>query len=80
MCRVLWMQLWAGGSRDHLLGSVAPALCHSSLLHQLFVHLLPAPAAAAYDLLLREDTAGSASGPTGDTAHMTFDLCVMFDV
>lgn len=75
-------QLWARGPRHHLLSSVAPALGHSSLLHQLFVHLLPAPAAAAHDLLLREDPAGSASsGEAGElTAHVTFDLCVMCDV
>lgn len=72
-------QLWARGPRHHLLSSVAPALGHSSLLHQLFVHLLPARAAAAHDLLLREDPAGSASsGDAGElTAHVTFDLCVM---
>lgn len=55
-------QLRAGGSRHHLLGPVAPALGHISLLHQLFVHLLPAPAAAAHVLLLREDPADCASG------------------
>lgn len=60
-------QLRAGGSRHHLLGPVAPALGHSSLLHQLLVHLLPAAAAAAHVLLLWEDPAGRTSG--GETGE-----------
>lgn len=59
-------QLRAGGSWHHLLRPVAPALAHSTLLHQLFVHLLPAAAAAAHDLLLREDPAGCAIGGETD--------------
>lgn len=75
-------QLWARRPRHHLLSSVAPTLDLRSLLHQLFVHLLPAPTTAGRDLLLREDSAGSASsGEAGElTANMTFDLCVMRDV
>lgn len=75
-------QLWTRGPRHHLLSSVAPAFCHSSLLHQLFVRLLPAPAAAAHDLLLREDPADSASGvEAGEvTAPVTFNLSLMCDL
>lgn len=71
------VQLRAGGSRHHLLGPVAAAVCRSSLLHQLFVRVLPAPAAAAHDLLLWEDPAGSASGGTAGERPLTFDLCLM---
>lgn len=62
-------QLRAGGSRDHLLSRVASALSRSSLLHQLFVHLLPASATVAHVLLLREDLAGCARG--GETGEHT---------
>lgn len=62
-------QLWAGGSRHHLLRSVAPALHRSALLHRLFVRLLPAAAALAHALLLWEDLVGRASGrKTGEHA------------
>jgi len=64
------LQLRAGGSRHHLLRSVAPALHRSSLLHQLFVHLLSAAATAAHVLLLREDLVGCACvGKTGEHAE-----------
>lgn len=62
-------QLRAGGSRHHLFGPVAPALGHGSLLRQLPVHLLPAAAAPAHGLLLREDPAGSASGGEAGEQH-----------
>lgn len=75
-------QLWTRRPRHHLLSSVAPAFCRSSLLHQLFVRLLPSPAAAAHDLLLREDLADSASsGEAGElTAHVPFNLSLMCDL
>lgn len=73
-------QLRTGGPRHHLLSSVAPPFSYSSLLHQLFVHLLPPPAADAYDLLLREDPAGAASCvEAGELmAGITFN-CIMSD-
>lgn len=79
MCCVIMVQLWARGARHHLLSSVAPTLDLGSLLHQLPVHLLPAPTTAAHDLLLREDSTGSASsGEAGElTANMTLDCCVV---
>lgn len=72
-------QLRPRGARHHLLSSVAQTLDFGSLLHQLPVHLLPAPTTAAHDLLLREDSAGSASsGEAGElTANTTFDRCVV---
>lgn len=54
---VVW-QLWARGPWYHLLNPVATAHSHSSLLHQLFVLLLPPPSTAAHVLLLWEDPAG----------------------
>lgn len=62
-------QLRAGGSRHRLLGPVAPALSPGSLLHQLPVHLLPAPAAPAHGLLLRQDPAGSAGDGEAGEQH-----------
>ena len=55
-------QLRARGSRHHLLGPVASALGHISLLRQLPVGLLPAPASGAHVVLLREDPTGRTRG------------------
>lgn len=73
---MFWGQLWTRGHRHHLFGSVAPAQLGISLLHQLFVRLLPPPAPAGDDLLLREDPGGAASGvEAGEcTGDMTFGL------
>lgn len=69
-------QLWAGGPRHSLLGPVAAALGHSSLLHQLFVHLLPPPATAAHVLLLRPAPAGCPKcGKTGQFSAWPLNFC-----
>lgn len=72
---VTW-QLWTRGHWNHLFSSVATAHGCISLLYQLFIHLLPPPAPAPDDILLREDPAGAASYvEAGERMkHTTFGL------
>lgn len=46
-------QLWARGTRNHMLGPVAPAFTRRHLICSVPFHLLPVAAPSAHDLLLR---------------------------
>lgn len=71
------LQLRPRGHRHHLFGPVAPAHGFISLLHYLFVHLLPPSAPDGDGLLLREDPAGAASSVAagGRVENVFFALC-----